>query len=149
MTSQEYYQKNKEKINKQCSEYHLKHRDEIIKRLKKYNIKNFVYLSQYRATKNRQERGKVIEEYGGKCVSCGNDDFDVLELDHINNDGYLKNPRYKGFRKGMHIRLYHKYIREGRIKKQDLQLLCANCNRKKARYNQELKRLERIHVPPF
>ena len=149
MTTHEYYQKNKEKINKRCSKYHLKHKEEINKRSKIYSKVNFVYLSQYRARKNRQEREEVVKEYGGKCVLCKNDDYDVLEFDHVNNDSYLKNPRYKGFRTGMPIRLYKKYIREGIIKKDDLQILCANCNRKKARYDQEFKRLERIQIAPF
>ena len=130
-------------------DYHLKHKDEINKRSKQYNINNFIYLSQYRSTKNRQERNKIIDEYGSECILCKNNDYDILEFDHVNNDGYLKNPRYKGFRKSMPIRLLKKYLREGIIVKEDLQLLCANCNRKKTKYNLEFKRLERINIAPF
>lgn len=61
--------------------------------------------------------------YGGKCVSCGFADHRALQLDHINDDGHKDRNQY-GRRGG--FALYQRLVLDG--KRDDLQLLCANCN---------------------
>jgi hypothetical protein len=80
-------------------------------------------------------RQKIREFFGNKCVECGNSDFRVLQIDHVNCDGYKVKIRKTGGIFG------HYYKREGGIwdiwklirddpetAKQTRQLLCANCN---------------------
>ena len=40
-----------------------------------------------RRERNRVDRLAAIQAYGGCCAYCGDTDLDVLEIDHINNDG--------------------------------------------------------------
>lgn len=70
--------------------------------------------------KRLRRRLKAIELLGGKCAHCGNDDFRVLQIDHINNDGYLEG---KNRSDPMMRDIY-----TGRRSIDDLQLLCANCH---------------------
>lgn len=103
-------------------------------------------------TGNNWSRSKKYEDYsrnksitrlyfidllGNKCVNCEEDDKDVLDFDHINNDGYLQ-------RRGGGSVYY--YLRKS---VDDFQLLCANCNRKKRVIHLELIRLEKLQIPPF
>lgn len=71
------------------------------------------YYTDY--TKNA--RLAAIEYLGGECVICGINDERVLEIDHVNNDGYLT--------RGTGVR-YHHNITSGKLT--GLQLLCANCH---------------------
>ena len=84
-------------------------------------------------------RYEILEEFGSKCVCCGISDPDILQFDHIHNDGYKesqhRNPLVEMHRVGI---LPHKY-----------QLLCANCNMKKRFYFSEFKRLSCLSTPPF
>lgn len=83
----------------------------------------------------RKERILLLEKFGGKCINCDINDFDVLHFDHIDNDG-------------------HKYTNKN-IRNQieenpeKFQILCANCNTKKEIIRRELDRLERLNIPPF
>lgn len=69
---------------------------------------------------NAENRQKILDQYGAVCGWCGNDDFRVLQLDHINQDGYL----------------HRAEIGENKIKltkavlanPERFQLLCANCH---------------------
>lgn len=65
-----------------------------------------------------RRRAKAVQEFGGKCVSCGNDDR--LQFDHVN-------PATKKYR----VRdLWHsqaKYLEEA----PKLQLLCYTCHKTK------------------
>jgi hypothetical protein len=66
-----------------------------------------------RAWRN-QARKDLLIQHGGKCVHCGIDNLDVLDFDHINNDGH------KDSRKNIIF-----------LVKQDpsrFQVLCKNCN---------------------
>lgn len=72
---------------------------------------------------------EMIEAYGGCCVGCGNDDWEVLSLDHIHDDAYTEKEEF-----GVSARGGHKHY--GRLKaagwpKDRFQLLCYNCNAKK------------------
>lgn len=82
----------------------------------------------------------TIIEYGGRCNHCGIDDFEVLDIDHINNDG--------AFDRKKNIFAYNLYrkLKKERFPKDRHQLLCKNCNWKKEiarrRDNQIFKAIE-------
>jgi len=83
----------------------------------------------------RDRRVKSIINLGGKCVICEINDSDVLQFDHINNDGHLYQNK--------HI------INQVEDNPEKFQLLCANCNTKKEAHRRELDRLGRLKIPPF
>ncbi len=95
---------------------------EALKRYYKHKQKNLDWMKEY----NAHKRELVFEILGGAvCANCGNDDSDVLQFDHIDNDGYrlrkdeLKTTRYKY------------WIDHPDIEVKTMQVLCANCNWKK------------------
>ena len=71
----------------------------------------------------------MINEYGGKCCNCGINDIDVLDIDHVNNNGASHR------KQGMFGYNLFRYLKKNNWPKDDYQLLCKNCNWKK-----ELKR---------
>lgn len=85
----------------------------------------------------------IFEMLGSKCQKCGIDDFDVLQLDHRNNDG----SKYGLFPNGRTKRLNYtsigaKFETLEELKK-EYQLLCANCNVKKEVIHRRKKKLEK------
>ena len=71
-------------------------------------------------------RPKALEVLGGKCAMCGFSDTRALQIDHINNDGYIE--RGGGHEKD-DAKIFRKIIR-GDV--DNYQILCANCNMIKA-----------------
>lgn len=74
-----------------------------------------------------KERVELIGMLGGKCTQCGIDDIEVLQLDHINNDGAEDILR---FNKNL-IKMFRHYLENLGEAKTRLQVLCANHNWKK------------------
>ena len=78
----------------------------------------------------RQVRQDVIELYGGKCaciadgIACDDDNHKHLQLDHKNNDGGKERKSLPLTLRGG--RFYQLVLKQG--KRDDLQLLCANCH---------------------
>lgn len=79
-----------------------------------------------KATRNYYERQRqtIVRALGGKCCKCGNSDYRVLQVDHINGGG-SREVKTKG---------QYKYradiigmIEDGTVYSK-YQLLCANCN---------------------
>lgn len=68
---------------------------------------------------------KVFSLFNSQCQICKCTDVDILEIDHINNDGHEKR------RSGHDISLYLRLL-SGERSIDGLQLLCANCNAEKA-----------------
>ena len=52
----------------------------------------------------------------------------MLEIDHVNNDGWAERKRDKG----NNFRVYQR-IRDGLVDLKDYQVLCRNCNQSKRR----------------
>lgn len=68
---------------------------------------------------------------GGKCVSCGNTDRRVLEIDHIDNTKKLR-PAHGMYSTPIRLKLWSQETG-------NLQILCANCHRIKT-WNQSWAR---------
>ncbi len=76
-----------------------------------------------------KSRARVLSAYGNVCVECGEDDPVVIQLDHIDS-GLAKQQRGQRKYGASGQTIYAMVIREGFP--DDYQLLCANCNIRKA-----------------
>ena len=63
----------------------------------------------------------TVSKLGGKCTKCGNNDLRVLEINHINRDGYKERTKFHG------DMFYHSII-DGTRSTNDINILCGNCN---------------------
>lgn len=86
-----------------------------------------------RAAKDRayrlRQRNKALELLGNVCMTCGMDDVDVLEFDHI--EPILR--KTTGVRSKDTAYEILRHDNPSAV----FQLLCANCHTKKTRINQE------------
>lgn len=79
----------------------------------------------------KRKRFRILSMYGDRCVECGITDLEVLTLDHINNDGKLDREI-----NGSGTKFIDYLDRTG--KRDDLVLLCWNCNCRKAKLNHHM-----------
>ena len=78
---------------------------------------------------NLRRRQEVFSHYGTSCVVCGEDDFDVLTIDHIDNSGAAHRreiAQMKGTRGPGGSRVYCWLKKNGFPP--GFQTLCQNCN---------------------
>ena len=68
-----------------------------------------------------KKKKEVYNLLGNKCVNCGEDDPIYLQIDHVNNDGYIERAQKNG---RQDIYVIKKYLETP----ERYQLLCANCN---------------------
>ena len=132
-------------------EYHRKYRDDHREQRRKWN-RDWIasHKEQYNASKYRYRdrlKAEAISIYSdglSVCAICGEDDIDVLCLDHINDDGaeHRKQIGIAG-RSTSGTNTHAALKREGWPK--GIQVLCANCNLKK----QILKRRAERMVNPY
>jgi len=79
-----------------------------------------------RSTNHRRKlRIITILEYGGKCNHCGIEDLDVLDIDHIFNDGAADR------KKNLFAYNLYRHLKKNGFPKDRHQVLCKNCNWKK------------------
>jgi len=84
--------------------------------------------------RNRYIKDVVYQAYGGyRCACCGETEPLFLSLDHIHNDGYQKRKSGDdGSGATLCNQLYMQFKRTG-IWRDDIQVLCMNCQHGKAR----------------
>jgi hypothetical protein len=112
------------KTPQKAAEYAKKWRQRHPGHHKKYAQRNAI-LNRQRA---RDERLRLIKEFGGTCTSCGETDPIVLTFDHVQNDG----ANHRRTVRGKNI------IDLVKSAPEKYQLLCQNCNWRKEywrRYN--------------
>jgi len=132
-----YKDKNKQKEN--WREYYRNHHDQLLKKAKEYrttHLKEITeYQRKYRQTHQAQHqeycrqymlklRMSVLQHYCNgdlKCNYCGESRIECLQLDHINNDGYIQRKKM-GHRATFYLWLIENNYPPG------YQILCANCN---------------------
>jgi 5-methylcytosine-specific restriction endonuclease McrA len=85
------------------------------------------------AARNRYRplREKLINKYGGACAACGCTDPVALTIDHINDDGCHER------RKKTSMQLYREALE---VDREDLQVLCANCQLRKVNLGPDFQR---------
>lgn len=71
-------------------------------------------------------RAEVVNKLGGKCKHCGIDNIDVLDIDHVNDDGNIHR------KNGISGRSLCQLIKREGFPKHKYQVLCRNCNWLKA-----------------
>jgi len=129
----EYYQKNKEKILGRNKELYQKrrstedglkkHRETSLKATKKYREKNRDKVREYSRARHKKRKVAALEIIGkGRvvCSSCGCNDVNILEINHINGGG-CKEHREEG-------RSLKDSILNGSREVYDLNVLCRVCN---------------------
>jgi len=75
-----------------------------------------------RMSREQRIRLLLLEKFGSRCKKCGNNDYRVLQLDHVRNNRGEERKKFKN------IRTVYRNILDGILPKEDYQLLCANCN---------------------
>jgi len=70
----------------------------------------------------RKMRLRVIEKLGGKCVNCGCDNPNALEMNHINGGG---SKEYRERHGALQKTLYYEILNG---KRNDIELTCKICN---------------------
>lgn len=71
-------------------------------------------------------RIRALMIYGGCCACCGENNYQFLTFDHVNNDGFTE--RHTNYKSGGH---FAKSLTKGPYRF-DIQILCWNCNAAKA-----------------
>ena len=71
----------------------------------------------------RRVRKEAVEKLGDRCAYCGCDNYDALEINHMNGKGKLeKRTRYRGSTQ------FHLAIIKGEREIDDLNIACKVCN---------------------
>lgn len=83
--------------------------------------------SQKAAKRRLEIKLRVLGEYGGRCICCGERNLEFLTIDHINNDGAQHRKKIGN------AGAVYKWIISHDFPK-DFQVLCFNCNFSKAVY---------------
>lgn len=99
--------------------YYKKHAEKLIlkSRTNYQRFKSWYQDNGY--TNSFVKRIELIEIFGGRCIKCLNDDWRVLQIDHINGGGSKERKTFSS------PHMYRKHIL---LNVENYQLLCANCN---------------------
>ncbi len=93
--------------------------------LNKLKKENPEFLQQKSRFYRYNFRKKVILGYGGKCACCGENQYEFLAVDHVDNNGKQDRQEKKNTYRIL------RYILENKFPK-EYQVLCHNCNLSKA-----------------
>lgn len=72
---------------------------------------------------HRRLRHEIIAGYGGVCVHCGDDRWQVLTIDHINGGGTQHRKEVAKTSGG-----FYRWLRDQGFPRDEYRLLCYNCN---------------------
>lgn len=129
----EYYKNNPEQRKKVVARMKVWKKNNPAKlkiSISKYNEKHKDQHSLYYFEKQKRLKLKVLGYYGFCCACCGENNYEFLSVDHINNDGHKhidKNERrFAGT--SLYLWLVKNNFPPG------FQILCFNCNFSKGIY---------------
>lgn len=112
ISMKKWYAKNKEKQKVYCKQWHRDNRDKINASIRKTGKKYRIKM-----------RLELLDILGHSCIKCGFADPRALQIDHINDDGYLDRKWLS-----VDVSFYTYYCKHPDEARRKLQTLCANCN---------------------
>jgi len=119
------------KLNKEWRKhYNDAYREANLERLRAFDRARHAARHEYRLAYFRKLKAEVIREYGSLCKCCGEDTFEFMSIDHINNDG----ARHREEAKCGGGSTFYLWLKRNKFPKDNFQLLCFNCNYAKHRY---------------
>ena len=129
-----YYQQNKAKILESQKRYYWANRERIRAASKQWPsmIKTGNGVIPY-----RKARQALLNEFGGRCVRCGETNYVVLQVDHVFGGGV------KEIRRFNHMGGLKDYYALIRANPSRYQILCANCNWIKRYQDSEQRQAQR------
>ena len=86
--------------------------------------KNTQEYKQLLRNKKIQEKKRLMDIYGGKCVCCGETNIEFLCINHINEDG-AKHRKELGLSGGTS---FYRWLIKNNYPKDNFNILCQNCN---------------------
>ena len=127
--NKKHYEENKEKRKQQFKENYRKIKEiENIMMFKKPSKQQTPEMKEYMRQYDLNRRKNILSHLGGKCASCGNDNWRVQQVDHINNDGYTDKRGTTAKQKDILLYGTSKY-----------QIMCCNCHIIKTKQNIKIK----------
>lgn len=129
-----FYRNNKRKDGycywcKLCSNNSARKASKVyyLKKLIKQGKNNIRNNNSTRFNTLKEYRKFILNKYGHKCNCCGEDKFEFLAIDHVNNDGYkMRKDKISGYNLYLYI--------EANEFPPEFQILCYNCNMAKGFY---------------
>lgn len=123
---QEYWNTNRDKFNALAAKYRAENKETIHTARRHYQQKNRLFLNQVEADIRKQNKLKLIELLGGKCIICGYNRY------HGALDFHHRNPKDKLFdiSKKFSVRSNQGW-NNLKLEAEKCDLLCANCHREK------------------
>jgi 5-methylcytosine-specific restriction endonuclease McrA len=115
-----WYYANKERYQVRYKEWYEENKKQHNASSKAYYEANKERVSTKQKPRLLKDRLDAITHYGGKCAYCGEDRFEFLAFDHINDDG-ASHRKVIG-KRNIAPWLKHNNYPEG------FQILCHNCN---------------------
>lgn len=128
---------NPDKVRAKTLRYREAHRQELCTRTKRWIKANREQVATYKRGCVSALKQEIISQYSNGelwCAQCGFNDIRALSLDHINGEG-AKHRRSLSCGRGS--KFYQFLRREGFPMKQELQVLCMNCQWVKRYTNSE------------
>lgn len=119
----EYYTKNKDVIANQRKEWYQDNSDVVKNRVKEWRAMNPEKKSAQAKREYLECKEKALSVYGGKCQKCGDDDRRHLQFHHTN--GLLSEDRDDKGRRISGVLMFRRLCRD---KRDDIEVLCANCH---------------------
>ena len=119
-----YRKNNLEHLIEYRKKYYYSHRDKAITDAEEWKKANHEKSLVTRRTRSQLLRLEIIELLGGKCVSCGFNDWRALQVDHINGGGTKHRKTFSHSPSS----LFEEIIKSIKLNEYKYQLLCANCN---------------------
>lgn len=84
---------------------------------------NRLYIRKYHARKYRELKDFIFSLLGRKCKFCSTSDLRVLQIDHVEDDGYKEHQLM-----GTGWQYLRQVLKTIQLGSNRYQLLCANCN---------------------
>ena len=119
--------KNRKHLREYKKSYY--HKTNLKEKMKEYYYKNLEINREKRRKNNFKRRLEILSFLGNKCSRCSNEDWRVLQVDHVNGGGSKERRSL-----GNSASSLKKKVHEN---PSNYQLLCANCNWIKRYENKE------------